>query len=121
MTSTQSLESRSRKAVGEIGARCRYYYVNFQRVYLFARAHCRQRATILAATATLSLIAASETGTGERESRRTLQSRYLVFSLTDPKEARKLAPEVRIKQIGMREDLLSIIRHTSSDHFSEEL
>lgn len=32
----------------------------------------------------------------------------------------KLAPEVRIKQIGMREDLLSIIRHTSSDHFSEE-
>lgn len=40
---------------------------------------------------------------------------------TQDKEARKLAPEVRIKQIGMREDLLSIIRHTSSDHFSEEL
>ena len=37
------------------------------------------------------------------------------------KVTRKLAPEVRIKQIGMREDLLSIIRHTSSDHFSEQL
>lgn len=36
-------------------------------------------------------------------------------------ELHKLAPEVRIKQIGMREDLLSIIRHTSSDHFSEGL
>lgn len=51
----------------------------------------------------------------------TPQPRDLGFSLSDPKEARKLAPEVRIKQIGMREDLLSIIRHTSSDHFSEEL
>lgn len=45
----------------------------------------------------------------------------LGFSSSIDKEARKLAPEVRIKQIGMREDLLSIIRHTSSDHFSEEL
>ena len=45
----------------------------------------------------------------------------LGFSSIIDKEARKLAPEVRIKQIGMREDLLSIIRHTSSDHFSEEL
>lgn len=45
----------------------------------------------------------------------------LGFSSSIGKEARKLAPEVRIKQIGMREDLLSIIRHTSSDHFSEEL
>lgn len=45
----------------------------------------------------------------------------LGFPSSKDKEARKLAPEVRIKQIGMREDLLSIIRHTSSDHFSEEL
>lgn len=122
VTSTQILESWSTEAVGKIGARCRYYYVNFQRVYLFARAHYRQRATTLAATAaTSSSIVVRETGTSERESRGTPRRRVLIFSLTDSKEARKLAPEVRIKQIGMREDLLSIIRHTSSDHFSEEL
>lgn len=88
--------------------------------FICARA-LSQRATALAATTILSSIAARETGTSERKSRGTPRAADLVFSLTDPKEARKLAPEVRIKQIGMREDLLSIIRHTSSDHFSEEL
>jgi len=91
-------------------------------VFICARALSPTSNDISSTTAaTSSSITSSETGTSERESRGTPRTRGLVFSLTDLKEARKLAPEVRIKQIGMREDLLSIIRHTSSDHFSEEL
>lgn len=110
-------------AIGEIGARGHCYYVNYQQVYLAARAHCRQQATTSAETTTSSLItAAGGTDASKREKLRgTPRSKDLGLYLTNFKEARKLAPEVRIKQIGMREDLLSIIRHTSSDHFSEEL
>lgn len=57
----------------------------------------------------------------DQEEDRIGEYRRRIELRTEDKEARKLAPEVRIKQIGMREDLLSIIRHTSSDHFSEEL
>lgn len=124
VTSTQSPKSRrlqNRKAIDEIGARCRCYYVNYQQVYSAARAHCRQRATS-AVTTTSSKTAVGGTDARKREKLRgTPRSRDQGLYLTDFKEARKLAPEVRIKQIGMREDLLSIIRHTSSDHFSEEL
>lgn len=123
--STQNPKSRrlqNREAIDEIGARCRCYYVNYQQVYLAARAHCRQRASTSATTTSSSKTAAGGTDVRKREKLGgTPRSRNQELYLTDSKEARKLAPEVRIKQIGMREDLLSIIRHTSSDHFSEEL
>lgn len=82
--------------------------------------------TFVEATGTITASITFKTGEKTREvaegvSSKRQRIRELGFSWSKGKEARKLAPEVRIKQIGMREDLLSIIRHTSSDHFSEEL